>query len=156
MRLRLIASTVAVAAAVAVLSIAPATADRASAASHGGIGLSATMSGDQEVPGPGDPDGSGTAHITLNQGLGEVCWDITVSGITLPATAAHIHVGEAGVAGGIVVTLSPPDETGTASGCATDVDRSLIKDIRKNPSGYYVNVHTTDYPAGAIRGQLSK
>ena len=133
-----------------------AAADRLAAAPQGGTVLTATLTGEQEVPGPGDPDGTGFARITLNQGLGEVCWTITASDITLPATAAHIHEGEAGVAGGIVVTLSPPDETGTSSGCTTGVDRALIKDIRQNPSAYYVNVHTTDYPAGAIRGQLSK
>ena len=156
MKLRVLIATAVVGAIVALSTMGSATADLGSSGSHGGAGLTAVMTGEQEVPGPGDPDGTGVAHITLNQGLGEVCWDITVSGITLPATAAHIHEAPAGIAGDIVVTLSPPDETGTASGCATDVDRSLIKDIRKNPSEYYVNVHTTDFPSGAIRGQLSK
>jgi hypothetical protein len=125
-------------------------------ASAGGTKLGATLLGENEVPGPGDLDGSGSALITLNEGQGEVCWAISVTDLTLPATAAHIHAGPAGVAGGVVVTLSPPDESGTSSGCATGVDRALIKDIRKNPAEYYVNVHTTDYPSGAIRGQLSK
>jgi hypothetical protein len=51
--------------------------------------------------------------------------------------------------------LTPPDESGTSSGCV-EADRGLIKDIRKNPAGYYVNVHTTEFPGGAIRDQLSK
>jgi hypothetical protein len=55
----------------------------------------------------------------------------------------------------VVVGLSAPDATGYASGCAS-VDPELIKAIRKAPAGYYVNVHTSDYPAGALRGQLSK
>ena len=124
--------------------------------SAGGRPLEATLTGAAEVPGPGDPDGSGTAHITLNQGQGEVCFELTVSDITLPATAAHIHVGTAGVAGGVVVTLVPPDASGSSSGCATGVDKDLIKAIRQNPAGYYVNVHNADFPAGAVRGQLSK
>ena len=37
-----------------------------------------------------------------------------------------------------------------------DADRDLIRDNRKNPASYYVNVHTTEYPGGAIRDQLSK
>lgn len=118
--------------------------------------LSATLTGEAEVPGPGDPNGSGTANITLNQGQRRVCFEIVVSDITLPATAAHIHVGSADVAGPVVVPLAPPDASGTSSGCVSDVDRDLIKAIRQNPSAYYVNVHTTDFPAGAVRGQLSK
>jgi hypothetical protein len=121
-------------------------------ASAGGRPLSTDLSGAEEVP-PADPDGTGSAHLTLNSGTGEVCWSITASDITLPATAAHIHAAPAGENGDIVVTLSPPDESGTASGCAI-ADPALVKDIRKNPSDYYVNVHTTDYPGGAIRGQL--
>src|SRR6266540_1117082 len=119
------------------------------AASAGGRPLATTLSGANEIPGPGDPDGSGTALITLNQGQGEVCFSISVSDITLPATAAHVHQAPVGVAGPVVVTLSPPDETGTSSGCVTGVDEELIKDIRQNPAEYYVNVHTTDYPSGA-------
>jgi hypothetical protein len=56
----------------------------------GGRPLSTTMTGGEEVPGPGDPDGSGEAFITLNHGSGEVCFQLTVSDIA-PATAAHIH-----------------------------------------------------------------
>lgn len=120
----------------------------------GGRPLSATLSGANEVPAPGDPDGTGSARITLNQGQGTVCWSISVEDITLPATAAHIHSAPAGVAGGVVVTLGAPDATGVSTGCVEGVDRALIKAIRKNPSQYYVNVHTTDFPAGAVRGQL--
>jgi hypothetical protein len=123
-------------------------------ASAGGRPFSTSLSGAEEVPGPGDPDGSGFASITLNQGQGEVCFSITVADIMLPATGAHIHVGDAGTSGGVVVTLTPPDATGASSGCVSDVDQALIKDIRQNPSGYYVNVHTSDYPSGAVRGQL--
>ncbi len=114
------------------------------------------LSGANEVPGPGDPDGMGRALITINLGRGRVCWWISVSNITLPATAAHIHNAPAGVAGPIVVTLSPPDAGGTASGCTEDVDRQLLLNILIHPSDYYVNVHTTDFPAGAVRGQLDR
>jgi hypothetical protein len=113
--------------------------------------LSTTMSGAEEAPGPGDPDGAGSATIRLNSGQGEVCFDLTASNIA-PATAAHIHEAPAGVPGPIVVPLSPPT-SGSSSGCVS-ADRELIKDIRQNPSEYYVNVHNAEFPAGAIRGQL--
>lgn len=120
----------------------------------GGRPLAASLTGANEAPGPGDPDGTGTARITLNQGRGQVCWSIHVEDVTLPATAAHIHVAPAGDPGPVVVGLSAPDADGNSSGCVTGVDRSLIKAIRQNPSQYYVNVHTTDFPGGAVRGQL--
>ena len=122
----------------------------------GGRPFVTSLSGAAEVPGPGDPDGSGTAWITLNNGQAEVCWTIFVEDITLPALAAHIHVGTASVAGPVVVGLSAPGADGWTSGCISGVDQELIKAIQQNPSAYYVNVHTSDFPAGALRGQLSK
>ncbi len=124
-----------------------------SAARTGGRPLTATLTGTAEVPGPGDADGSGTATIRLNPGQGKVCFVLTASNITLPATGAHIHIAPAGTAGPIVVALSPPDATGVSGGCVS-ASRTLIKAILQNPSGYYVNIHTSDFPAGAIRGQL--
>ena len=124
-------------------------------AARGGRPLSTALTGAAEVPGPGDPDGSGKATLTLNQGQGEICFKITVSNITLPATGAHIHEAPAGAAGSIVVFLTPPDASGSSSGCVS-VARALVKEIRKHPSGFYVNVHNANFPAGAVRGQLSK
>lgn len=123
-------------------------------ADRGGRLLTATLTGAAERPGPGDPDGSGTASIRLRLGQGQICFRLTATAITLPAAAAHIHVGATTVAGPVVVTLVPPDATGTSSGCVT-APRDLVRAILTNPSGYYVNVHTSDFPDGAIRGQLS-
>jgi len=125
-------------------------------ADHGGRPLSTQMT--QEVTTvpvwAGDPDGIGSALITLNHGKGEVCWELDVSNLTLPATASHIHQAAPGIRGPIVVSLSAPDASGGSAGCASGVDRDLIQDILINPESYYVNVHTTDYPPGAVRGQL--
>ncbi len=118
----------------------------------GGAPQSATLTGAAEVPGPGDPDGSGSASLRLNPGQGEICYELAVANIA-PATAAHIHVGPAGVAGPVVVPLAPPT-SGSSSACAA-VDRDLVLAILKNPAGYYVNVHNAGFPAGAVRGQLS-
>jgi CHRD domain len=127
------------------------------AASHGGRPLSTPMTGAEEAPGPGDPDATGQADLTLNQGQGEVCFTISWADIDGEVFAAHIHVAPPGSPGPIVVPLfsgSFPG-TGSTSGCVENVDPELIKAIRQNPSAYYVNVHSTpDFPAGAIRGQL--
>ena len=85
-------------------------------------GLTADLNGQNEIdpetgdPGAGDEDGTGTAAITIDPDTGEVCWEIDVENITLPASAAHIHEGGADANGGTVVTLSPPDEAGHAEG----------------------------------------
>ena len=120
-------------------------------AGDGGRPLSTDMSGANEVPGPGDPDGAGSASLRLNPGQGQICFELEVTGIA-PATAAHIHVGPAGVAGPVVVGLTPPT-AGQSSGCA-EVDRELVLAIIHDAANYYVNVHNADFPAGAVRGQL--
>lgn len=124
-----------------------------SAAAQGGKPLSADLDGANEVPILGDPDATGHAVIRVNSGQGTVCYDITVNNVD-PILAAHIHLGGAGVAGGILVHLPPGG--GQISGCTSGVDRDLIKAIRKNPSAYYVNVHNAPFLGGAARGQLEK
>jgi CHRD domain len=121
---------------------------------QGGRRLTAALTGAAEVPGPGDPDGGGSAVITLNQGKGEVCFELTVTNIA-SASAAHIHSGAADAAGPVVVTLTPPPTDGSSKGCVS-AGADLIKDIRQNPGNFYVNVHNADFPDGAVRGQLSK
>ena len=113
-----------------------------------------TLTGAAEVPGPGDSNGTGTAHVVLYPDQGRVCFGITVNDITVPATAAHIHQGPSGVAGGIVVTLTPPGADSNSAGCVPGVPRNLIQAIISNPAAYYVNVHNDDFSAGAVRGQL--
>jgi hypothetical protein len=124
-----------------------------SAQTSAGRPLEAQLNGAEEVPGPGDPDGFGEVHMTLDPGRREICFQLSVSNIA-PATAAHIHVGQAGVAGPVVVGLQPPT-SGFSSACVA-VSRELILEIIKNPSAYYVNVHNALFPAGAVRGQLTK
>jgi len=78
---------------------------------------------------------------------------MSVTNLPLPATAAHIHAGAADVNGPVVVPFSAPDSSGTTQGC-TIADATLVEQILADPSGYYVNVHTSEFPGGAIRGQL--
>ncbi len=124
-----------------------------SVADDGGARFTATLDGASEAPGPGDPDGSGTATIRVNPGQREICYSITVNNIAA-ATAAHIHEAPAGSAGPVVVTLGAPTN-GTSQGCAT-VTRELAKEIMRAPADYYVNVHNAEFMPGAVRGQLSK
>ena len=108
-----------------------------------------SMTGKAETP-KGDPDGKGTAKVTLNTSTGRVCFKLTWSGIGNPV-AAHIHKGKKGVAGPVVI----PFFGGAAkhTGCVK-ASKSLVSKIVKSPASYYVNVHTQAFPAGAIRAQL--
>ncbi len=111
--------------------------------------LEAKMTGEKEVPGPGDPNGIGHADVKVFKA--KVCYTLKVKRIA-PATAAHIHLGLRGEAGPIVAPLKPPTD-GSSSGCVA-VPRALSLELREHPNRYYVNVHNRPYPEGAIRGQL--
>jgi hypothetical protein len=113
--------------------------------------LTASLSGPAEVPTPGDPDGTGTAQVRIDAAKGEVCYELTVENIQA-ASAAHIHAGAAGVAGGVAVPLDAPAQ-GSAKNCAT-VEPKVAQDIVENAANYYVNVHNAEFPQGAVRGQL--
>ena len=113
----------------------------------------ASMTGAQEVPGPGDPDASGKAEITVVDATDNVCYEFDVRGLA-PATVAHIHRGAMGVAGPPVVTLEPPVD-GERDGCVA-APGAIADEIQRNPSAFYVNVHNAEYPNGALRGQLRR
>ncbi len=111
--------------------------------------IKSTMLGKNEVP-KGSPTASGTAKITLNSKTGKVCWMFTVKGLDT-VTAAHIHKAAKGKSGNVVIPFFAGKLKKT--GCVT-ASKKLVSAIDKTPAGYYVNIHTVKYPAGAIRGQL--
>jgi hypothetical protein len=107
------------------------------------------LEGGQEFPGPGDPDGSGTAVLIIDSVALSIDWDIVVEGILLPPTGAHIHNAPAGASGPVRVDFS-----GQFTG--SDLVDPDLAGVLANPANWYVNVHTREHPAGAIRGQLSE
>jgi CHRD domain len=107
-----------------------------------------------DLKGTSEPNANGTAVLRIRKAAGLVCYRLRVADVTLPTTAAHIHKGAAGVNGPVVVPFTAPGADGTSSGCATAPTASIIDDILADRSGYYVNVHTKEHPAGAIRSQL--
>ena len=133
-------------------------------AEHGGMPFRTDLT--QEVfHGPtmvhfGDPDGAGSALITVNRGQQEICWHLTVSNISLPVTSAHIHRAVADVQGPVVVNLLPPGGDATSwSGCKSagpELNWAVVEEIVANPAGFYANAHNGQYPPGAVRGQLAQ
>ena len=104
------------------------------------------------VVGSGDADGYATAEISVSDEAGQVCWDVNdVRGIGA-VTGAHIHRGAAGTNGPPVFTLRQSNE-GDWQGC-TDASEWTQEFLEGAPNLFYVQLHTAEYPAGAIRGQL--
>jgi CHRD domain len=117
--------------------------------------LTATLAGVQEGESPGDPDGSGSASIVIDPAAGTACWTLSAEGIN-PVMQSHIHIGAEGESGDIVVPLDVDGFEGSSEGCTEPMeDAAVLQAIVDNPAGYYVNLHTDDFPAGAIRGQLA-
>jgi hypothetical protein len=114
--------------------------------------LAATLSGANEVPAI-DPPSTGTAAVRIDSASGEVCYDVRSTDITA-ATGMHIHRGAVGVNGPIVVDFNAADLNAGGERCTTATS-ALASEIAGNPAGFYVNVHTTANPGGAIRGQLA-
>ena len=108
------------------------------------------LNGAQEVPGPGDADGTGVGVLHVDRKTGRICYTLNVNNIA-PAVAAHIHEAARGVAGPVVKGLVAPTN-GRSEGCV--VDAVLAKKIVKDPADYYLNVHNGDFPGGAVRGQI--
>lgn len=111
----------------------------------------ATLTGAQEPHG-GDPDGAATAQISVADRLDQVCYDINDIRNLADITAVHVHRGARGVDGPPVWTLTKANEGGW-KGC-TDKAEWLQDAMENHFRGYYINIHTTEYPNGAIRGQL--
>lgn len=122
--------------------------------------LFAVLSGGNEVDGTtgeagvGDPNGHGSATVIV-VGSDTLCYGVTVNRIGAP-NGMHIHEAAAGSNGAVVVSLTPPSAgaPGTSSDCVSSVDGNLLRQIRINPAKFYINVHNSAFPAGAIRGQL--
>ena len=133
--------------AVLTLNAAPASADTAV--------LRVTLTGAAERPGPGDPDGSGTAFIFVDDEENELCLVLFFRNVTLPTTGLHIHEAPPTDPGPIVVGFTAPT-TNVTFQCRA-VEDALLDDILANPEDYYLNLHTVpNFAAGAIRGQLER
>jgi hypothetical protein len=141
--------------------------------------FSARLVGFNETP-ASLSDGSGTFSLKLDQTAGTATYELTYSGLSAPATQGHIHFSKARIAGGIIVWLcqtatnpSPvantptcPPGGGTVTGTITANsvvavpaqlvaagDFAALTDALSTHSAY-ANVHTTNAPAGEIRGQI--
>jgi CHRD domain len=142
--------------AVALVAFVQAASGQSSAGSSGKA-LTAVMNGKKEVDntgkkGTGDTDGRGAFGAVIKGS--SLCYGLTVVGVDKPV-ASHIHKGGSNVAGPVVIPLKQPSSGDPgSSGACTTAKTSLLKDILAHPGSYYVNIHTSKFPGGAVRAQL--
>lgn len=143
---RQIALALAVPAAVAAFAALPAAAASADTGT-----FSASAVGTNE-PGGGATDASAQGTFRIDTAAGQVCYSVSAKGLA-DAAAMHIHQGAAGVNGPVVIPLDPA-KVGAGESCTT-AQAALLDAVIADPAGYYLNVHTPAFPAGAVRDQLS-
>ncbi|RJQ53353.1 MAG: CHRD domain-containing protein [Nitrospiraceae bacterium] len=119
-----------------------------------GFTTSVPLSGTQEVP-PVATAGSGTGNLTVNLVTRAVSGSVSFSGLTSNAIAAHIHLGPAGVNGGIEIFLT--GGAGVTQGvwlipAGTVLTQAQFDALITNQ--LYFNIHTATNPGGEIRGQI--
>jgi hypothetical protein len=154
-----VAACVAAIAAVAIVALP------ASGTAPQGSAFFAIMDGEHEIP-DADPDGYGTFSGGFRELAGpntSFCWALTVFRIGTPNNA-HIHQGGPNTASGpIRIPLNPLPTSGLSGRSANcqnvpdTVANAIKQSVAANPTaGYYINVHTAQFPGGAVRGQLFK
>jgi len=140
--------------------------------------FSARLSGFNEVPLTILSPGSGSVQVNIDRAASTITYTLTYADTTTPVTQAHIHFGKKHTAGGIIAFLcsnlpNPPSGTpacpqqgGTVNGTLS-AGQVVAQEAQNIPTGdfnalvsaiasetSYVNVHTTRFPAGELRGQL--
>jgi len=115
------------------------------------VDLKADLKASNEVP-PNESKGTGSVTATFDSDSNKLSWKGIVSGLIGTVTAAHFHAAEAGRNGAVAVPIIGADN-GSFEGSATLTD-TQAEDLMAGR--WYVNIHTTTYKAGEIRGQVTK
>jgi hypothetical protein len=113
------------------------------------------MLGENEIPDDsGDPDAEGSAVFTFKSN-GQICCDFFVEGLAQGdfVTAIHIHAGASDEEGPPVVDFSAFADEADLAGCV-NANQQVFDDILASPTQFYANLHTGDFPDGAVRDQL--
>jgi hypothetical protein len=115
-------------------------------------GFSTLLSGAAEVPANAST-GTATAIVVLNDAQTQFTYSVNFSGLVGTLTASHIHKAPVGVNGGVIFGFAPP--VGSQSGSYGGVVNPTPAQVADLIAGlYYVNIHSTVWPGGELRGQL--
>jgi CHRD domain len=146
MRKRLIVAVLVATAALAVPMIAT-----------GATGITAHLTGAEVVnPNGGDPNGSANITMRVNRVKGRICFVLTYKKLSGHVTGAFLHKGSEGEIARPIVTLFEGDHASPVQACVHDLRKRIVKRLKRKPDAHYVDVDTSKYPDGAIRGQLER
>ena len=136
--------------------------------------FTANLTGAAERPNAVTTGATGTATFTVNAARTQITYTVRAANIATGAgqviTACHIHAGSSSAAGPIIVTLCDANQPGTAAEAEIE-SGTIAEGLEANTKGSspigidqlllmmvggdaYVNVHTTPFPGGEIRGQI--
>lgn len=123
--------------------------------------FSADLTTADEVPAPTGSEGSGSAMVVISEDGSQIEYEYNYEDLTGDPVAAHIHFGEPGVAGPVILPLGVGPSP--VSGTLTEADFMVVEGAPQTfaefldairDGGTYVNVHTEMNQSGEIRGQL--
>ncbi|MER5502285.1 CHRD domain-containing protein [Streptomyces sp. NPDC002561] len=131
------------------ISTAAAEAARAPA-----VSLVARLAGDQDGPTRGDRDGRAVALVKVKGD--RVTFALTWNGIGRP-TGGHLHQDRPGSGGGVKAELfgtAMPASVNSAAGQTSVSSAVLARRLRTDPGGFFIDLHSEEFPRGAVRGRL--
>ena len=114
------------------------------------VTFDASLKGASETP-PNNSTATGNAIFTYDKTTSILTGTVTFQGIT--PIGVHIHKGAVGVAGEVVFQLDSGTITSPISFMSTALDSAQRADLMADL--YYVNIHSTTFLGGEIRGQLT-
>ena len=115
------------------------------------------LNNEQETTGAA---GGGSGFFSYTVDGATLCYTLEVRDLTVAPFAAHIHPAPRNIAGPVAIPLAtPPGATSSVSACITAAEGGAMTPaelaaVVADPGAFYVNVHTSTYPGGEIRGQL--
>lgn len=125
-------------------------------AQQDGAQFTVALSGQENVT-DGDADGQGSARLDLDPQRGTACYEITWKKLDGAVTAFHLHAARRGSNGPHWIDFFNEQrfdgEQGKASDCVRST-REKIEAVINDPSAYYLQLHSTAFEGGAVRGQL--
>ena len=112
----------------------------------------ATLTGAEVVTSGGDPDGYATAQLSISDELDQICYDVNSVKNLAPITSLTINRAVRGQVGPSVIQVNQANEGGWKN-C---IKRSEWQEqsFEYAPGAYYIQISTTQFPNGAIRGQF--